>query len=189
MDPIKGLGILWQRLTRQGFRTTALWAADHAVRIVTGAPIRRLCQITPHLYVGGQYRRRGLPKLRSWGISAVVDLRREFDDSQAGIAPARYLYLATTDDQAPTLEQLKAGADFIAQEIEQGGSVYVHCGSGVGRAPTMAAAYLIRGGLTVDQAWAKIRAARPQVRPTPPQLERIRHFANEVPRTLSDEQE
>jgi protein tyrosine phosphatase (PTP) superfamily phosphohydrolase (DUF442 family) len=177
MDPTKGLAILWQRLRRQGLRVTALWAADHLVRIATGAPIRSLCQITPHLYVGGQYRRRGLRRLRSWGITAVIDLRREFDDSQAGIAPARYLYISTVDDHTPTLEQLKAGAEFIAQEAQQGGAVYVHCGSGVGRAPTMAAAYLIHTGLTAGQAWARIRAARPYIRPTPPQLEQIERFA------------
>ncbi|HUX76343.1 MAG TPA: hypothetical protein VMY40_06860 [Anaerolineae bacterium] len=83
----KGIHILWSRLTQQGLRVTALWAADHAVRIVTGAPIRRVSQITPHLHVGGQYRRRGWPRLAARGITAVVNVRVEFDDNDAGIAP------------------------------------------------------------------------------------------------------
>ena len=159
------LDILWSRLTRQGLHTTALWAADHIVRIVTGAPIRSLSQVTPQLHVGGQYRRRGWPRLAARGITAVVNLRVEFDDAAAGIAPPRYLFLPTVDDEPPTLEQLREGCAFIAEEIAQGGGVYVHCGAGIGRAVTMAAAYLISAGLTPDQAWARIRAVRPFIRP------------------------
>lgn len=177
VKPVQGLEILWQRLSRQGMRITAIWAADHLVRIVTGAPIRRVSQITPSLHVGGQYRRRGWPRLASRGITAVVNMRVEFDDNDAGIAPARYLHLPTVDDHAPTLDQLRTGAEFITQEAAAGGGVYVHCGSGVGRAATMAAAYLISTGLTEGQAWSSIRAVRPFIRPTAVQVEQVERFA------------
>jgi len=134
-------------------------------------------QITPHLYVGGQYRRRGWRKLKPWGVTAVVNLRAEFDDEHAGIAPAHYLHLPTADDVAPTLDQMQAGAAFIAQEVENGGGVYVHCGSGVGRAATLAAAYLVQTGLRSDQAWALIRQARPFIRPTAVQIDQLERFA------------
>jgi len=172
-----GWNILWGRLTQQGMRTTALWAADHGVRILTGAPIGRVSQITPHLHVGGQYRRRGWPRLAARGITAVVNLRVEFDDQAAGIAPPRYLYLPTVDDAPPTLEHLRSGSDFIAEEIARGGGVYVHCGAGVGRAPTTAAAYLVSTGLSPDQAWERIRKARPFVRPKPAQMAQLERFA------------
>ena len=172
----KGLRILWGRVTEHGLRVTVLWAADHAVRMVTGAPIRSVSQITPHLHVGGQYRRRGWPRLAARGITAVVDTRVEFDDNDAGIAPPRYLYLPTVDDEPPTLEQLQEGAAFIAEEIAQGGGVYVHCGAGVGRAPTMAAAYLVSTGLTPDQAWERIRTVRPFIRPKPVQIAQVERF-------------
>lgn len=178
MKLTRGPGILWERLTRQGVRATTLWAADHAVRIATGAPLRSVSQISPNLHIGGQFRRRGLQRLTSRGITAVVNMRIEFDDGQAGIAPSRYLYLPTEDDQAPTLEQLRVGAEFMKEEIAGGGSVYVHCGSGVGRAPTMAAAYLIACGATPEQAWTHIRGARPFIRPTPVQVEQIMRFAD-----------
>ncbi len=174
---IKGLRILWQRLIGQGWRVTALWAADHAARIFSGAPIRRVSQITPQLHVGGQYRRRGWPTLAARGITAVVNLRVEFDDNDHGIAPSRYLYLPTTDDDAPTLDQLRRGAAFIAEEIARGGGVYIHCKSGVGRAATMAAAYLVSTGLTADQAWRRIREVRPFIRPTAVQLQQIERLA------------
>lgn len=177
MKLVRGLGILQRRLAEQGFQVTAWWAADHAVRIMTGAPLRRVSEITPHMHVGGQYRRRGWSRMDARGITGVVNMRVEFDDLEAGIAPARYLHLRVVDDQAPTLEQLRRGCSFIAEEVARGGTVYVHCGSGIGRAATMAAAYLICTGRTEEDAWAVIRAARPFIRPTFPQLEQIQRFA------------
>jgi hypothetical protein len=182
MNPLrilrKALRLLWARLVEQGLKTTAWWAADHAVRILSGAPIERVSRIGPQLHVGGQYRRRGWPRLAARGITAVVNLRTEFDDEAAGIAPPRYLYLPTVDDTPPSVEDLERGAAFIASEMAQGGQVYVHCGSGIGRAATMAAAYLVTTGLTPDGAWDEIRVARPFIRPTPPQLEALRRFAD-----------
>jgi len=116
------------------------------------------------------------------GITAVVNMRVEFDDLEAGIAPPRYLHLRVVDDQAPTLDQLAMGIAFMAEEVARKGAVYVHCGSGIGRAATMAAAYLISTGQTEQDAWALIRATRPFIRPTPPQLEQIQRFAIEVAR-------
>jgi protein tyrosine phosphatase (PTP) superfamily phosphohydrolase (DUF442 family) len=177
MTLTRGLAILWRRFTEQGVRVTAMWAADHAVRILTGAPIRRVSQITPHLHVGGQYRARGWPRMAARGITAVINLRIEFDDEAAGIAPPQYLYLPTVDDHAPTLDQLRAGAEFVAEVVAQEGGVYIHCASGVGRAATMAVAYLISTGLSPDRAWMAIRQVRPFVRPTAVQFEQIEHFA------------
>lgn len=174
---VQGLSILWQRLVGQGLPVTALWAADHLARIVSGAPIRRVSQITPQLHVGGQYRRCGWPTLAARGITAVVNLRLEFDDNDHGLAPSRYLHLPTADDDAPTLEQLHQGVAFIAQEITAGGGVYIHCKSGVGRAATMAAAYLVSTGLTPGQAWAHIRQVRPFIRPTAVQVRQIERLA------------
>jgi predicted protein tyrosine phosphatase len=173
----KGINILWGRLTQQGLRVTAVWAADHAVRIITGAPIRSVSQVTPQLHVGGQYRRRGWPRLAARGITAVVNVRTEFDDDAAGIAPARYLHLPAEDDNPPTLEQLREGVAFIAEEIARGGGVYVHCGAGIGRAPAMVAAYLVSTGLPAEQAWGRIREVRPFVRPKRVQVGQVERFA------------
>ena len=176
-DLLKGIGIIGARLYHQGLRATALWAADHVVRRVAGAPLRTASEITPQIHVGGQYYRRGWPKLAARGVTAVINMRVEFDDRAAGIAPPRYLHLPTVDDHAPDLEHLQTWVAFIADEIARGGAVYIHCKSGVGRAATMAAAYLLAEGLPLEQAWARIRQARPFVRPTAVQTEQLERFA------------
>jgi predicted protein tyrosine phosphatase len=179
MDPIKPFRLLVRRLTQQGVKVTLWWAADHVVRAISGAPIQRVSHILPGLHVGGQYRHRGWHRLAARGVTAVVNLRIEFDDAAAGIAPAHYLRLPTVDDSAPSREHLRQGVAFIAAEVAQGGQVYVHCGSGVGRAATMAAAYLVSTGLTADQAWDCIRQVRPFIRPTAVQVAAIEQFAKQ----------
>jgi predicted protein tyrosine phosphatase len=176
---IRGLSILRDRLASQGVGVTAMWAADHVVRILSGAPLRRVSEIMPGLNVGGQYRKRGWDRLHARGVTAVLNLRVEFDDEAAGIAPQRYLYLPTIDDTPPTMDDLRAGVRFITEETDRGGSVYVHCGSGVGRAPTMAAAYLVSTGLTPEEAWARIRAVRPFITPKRRQVAQVERFAEE----------
>ncbi|NLE77381.1 MAG: protein phosphatase [Chloroflexi bacterium] len=176
----KGLHILWERLSEQGPKVTALWVADHWVRALTGAPLRALTEVAPGLHVGGQYRRRGWARLAARGITAVVNMRDEWDDQALGIAPQRYLYLPTVDDMAPSLEDLRRGVTFIQQERGVGGGVYIHCGAGVGRAAAMAAAYLVSTGLTADEAWARLRQVRPFVRPKPVQVVQVARFAREA---------
>jgi protein tyrosine phosphatase (PTP) superfamily phosphohydrolase (DUF442 family) len=173
-----GIRILWERLTQQGVDVTWWWFADHIVRRATGAPIQRVSQITPQLHVGGQYSKRGWPILQSRGVTAVVNMRDEFDSRAAGLAPPNYLYLPTIDDHAPTLEQLREGTAFIAGQVANGGGVYIHCKSGVGRAATMAAAYLMSTGLSQEEAWTRIRASRPFVRPTAVQLQQLDRLAS-----------
>ena len=177
----KAARILTGRIREQGLRTTFLWAVDHVVRILGGAPIRALSQITPQIHLGGQHNRRGWDKLAARGVTAVVNMRVEYDDRAAGIAPERYLYLPTVDETPPSLAHLEQGVAFIAQEIADGGVVSVHCGSGIGRAATMVAAYLVRQGASPEEAWARIQAVRPFVRPEPEQIEQLVRFALDAP--------
>jgi predicted protein tyrosine phosphatase len=173
----KGVDIVAWRLRHQGLWVTFIWAWARIYNWVVGRPVLRYSSITPQLYVGGQMNASGWRWLAARGLTADLNLRSEFDDAAHGIAPQSYLWLPTDDDHAPTLEQLQAGVDFIGRNVEGGGRVYVHCAGGVGRAPTMAVAYLISTGLGVDQAWALVRATRPFVTPTPPQLAALERFA------------
>jgi predicted protein tyrosine phosphatase len=146
---------------------------DYTMRTLTGAPVVRYSRITPQIIIAGQYQKRGWKVLTQRGVTASINMRLEFDDVAAGIAPLRHLHLPVEDNTPPTLDQLRRGIEFIQAEVERGGKVYIHCAAGVGRAPTMAAAYFVSTGLTSAQAWTKIKDVRPFVRPTPGQKEQI----------------
>ena len=155
-------------------------------RYLLDRPVRSLCEVTPHLFVGAQFRRRGWRRLRSWGITAVVNLRREFDDRSLGVEIPAYLHLPTDDDMPPTMEDLSTGAAFILEQIEKGGKVYIHCGAGVGRAPTMAAASLVMQGMSPEQAWETIQRVRVFIRPTEGQRKQLEIFALRLAENLNN---
>lgn len=172
----KGLGILGGRVREQGLRVTALWLMDHALRLLTGMSPPRTSRIAPNLYLGGQHYRHGLGRLARLGISASVSLRETADDERRGLALEKHLWLPTVDDTPPTLEQLRQASAFIGEALAEGRGVYVHCFSGVGRAATTVAAYLVTTGLTPDQAWATIRSVRPFIRPNSIQMAQVEEF-------------
>lgn len=170
--------IIYRRLLEHGVRATYLWVQDKIVRRTRGFSPPHISQVQPGLYVGGQHRRRGLAEMRALGITTVVNMREESDDARRGLSLDHYLWLSTTDDAPPTPEDLDRGVDFIVHHIAEGRGVYIHCAAGVGRAPMMAAAYLVRTGMSAAQAWDVIRQVRPFIRPTPPQITALDAFAN-----------
>jgi protein-tyrosine phosphatase len=180
---LKGVRIVIARVREQGLRTTWLWFTERTTRIIVGVSPIRTSRIAPNLYVGGQHKRRGLKTLAARGITACVDLRREYGDAVHGVALERQLSLPTDDDHTPTIAELQQAADFIRANLAEGRGVYIHCANGVGRAPTTAAAYLISTGLLPQQAWDTIRAVRPFIRPTKVQREAIERFAAQAKRS------
>jgi protein tyrosine phosphatase (PTP) superfamily phosphohydrolase (DUF442 family) len=169
--------ILVREIQRKGLWVASHYTIDHMVRLSTGAPPLRYSRITPHLHVGGQYTAAGWRELQTRGVTAVVNMRDEFDDAEAGIAPEQYLFLPTVDDTPPTIAQLCQGVRFIRQQIDAGGEVYVHCMLGVGRSVTMVAAYLVATGMRPARAWQTIRRRRPFIQPTLGQEARLVEFA------------
>lgn len=174
---LKQIQHLGQQLIKQGIWATLIEAYDQFQRLIRGAPTERYSQIAPGIHVGGQFNANGWPILQSRGVTAVVDMRYEYGDAKHGLAPERYLYLPTVDNTAPSLEHLQQGINFIHDELARGGEVYIHCWEGVGRAPTMAAAYLVSTGMKPREAWGMIKAIRPFIRPSLQQLEQLDRLA------------
>lgn len=150
---------------------------DQLQRGMTGLPTIKRSMITPNLYIGGQYRRNALILFQKIGITAVINMRTKPIFQEKDIAPLKLLNLPTRDRTAPTKEQLKKGVEFIKEQIDQGGKVYIHCRFGEGRGPTMGAAYLISQGVTADDALSEIKKIRPFIRVSKSQRERLQQLA------------
>ncbi len=136
---------------------------DDLHRRAKGVSRRKLSEITPQLHVGGQHNGKGYDRLLHRGITAIVNMREEeYSDKDKGIGGKRHLHLPTIDHTPPSINDLKRGVAFISAEIEQhNGRVYIHCRAGCGRAPSMAAAYLISTGMSRKEALKFIKKARP----------------------------
>jgi dual specificity MAP kinase phosphatase len=168
-------------LLRVGAKAIMMRFYDQGSRRWTGRPVWAYSRITPQLYVGGQHRKRGWGAMGKEGITAVVNMREaHLDDAKRGVHGKNYLHLPTIDNTPPTLDDLERGAKFIHDEIAKGGKVYVHCGVGVGRAPTQAAAYFIYIGMTTDEALSAIKAKRPFIHLTRTQHEQLRAFEAQI---------
>lgn len=179
-DLWKQMKALWYGLAGRSLKIGLQGTLEILSRWIRGAPISHYSQITPEITVSGQYRKSGWDILAKRGITAVVNMRAEWDDQAAGIAPENYLHLKVVDNTPPSLEMLQEGVDFIRQEVANGGKVYIHCAAGVGRAPTMAAAYLISKGMTPDEALEQIRNVRPFIRPTTEQIAQLRAYSEKM---------
>jgi hypothetical protein len=102
-------------------------------------------------------------------VTTVVDLRAE-DDIARDQAYGRRLGLRVVampirDGQLPSSDQI---AQFVNLVDESEGTVFVHCGAGVGRTGAMAAAYLV----ATDQA-GRAEVLRRNLAVGPPSLEQL----------------
>ena len=171
----------WFRLTSECFQRGGSQEAlrlllGHGVPKVLRTPILRYHRITDHIYLGPQHGKLGKRWLAKAGITASVNLRTVHSDTDHGLTFGEYCHLPTNDGEPPTQEQLARGVDFIRRVIDNGGRVYIHCQTGLGRAPTLAAAFLISEGFSIDRARGLISSVRPFTNLTSTQLEALAVF-------------
>jgi diacylglycerol kinase family enzyme len=153
------------------FRLVALRFIERLRNVRSGNPKYEYSRIAPHVYLGGAYRPSAYRQFKEWNVTGIVNMRKR----AALPAPEGFtvLQLKTRDWHAPPLDVLKEGVEFIEQQITNGGGTYVHCRQGEGRGPTMAAAYLVNKGLTVDEALTHIQLCRPMSHPNRSQVKRL----------------
>lgn len=71
--------------------------------------------------------------------------------------PIACLRRAIPDMAVPSPDKMRLTLDFLDATIQAGGVVYVHCLAGKGRTGTVMGCYLVRHGLTGDQALARLQ--------------------------------
>ena len=188
---VKGARTVSERLRTQGVRTTALWAYARGIPKITGIPLLDYSRVCESLYVGPQHRRSGKNALIQAGITHIVNMRSEFDDAEHGLTLGdhphdRYCHLPTVDDDPISESHIEKGIEFIDTALREGNRVYIHCSAGVGRAPSMAAAYLISHGHPFNEALSLIGRVRPFIRLTPLQVDSLRQFEERQRRKQRD---
>jgi dual specificity MAP kinase phosphatase len=118
-------------------------------------------------------------ELLSQQVTADISLEGERIDAPDGVA--YFLWLPTVDGTAPSPEALEQGVQAITLLRAQGIKMYIHCKNGHGRSTTLLAAYLIRTGMSVDDAVAAIKRKRPSIHLTPEQVEALKRFQQTAP--------
>ncbi|SRR5579875_747336 len=117
--------------------------------------------------------------LRTQGIGAILSLTEKPLPAEA-VAKSQLavLHLPVDDMTAPIPEQLDRALAFIDMQRGQGRAVAVHCKVGQGRTGTVLAAYLIRGGASVESALHTLRTLSPGAISAPEQEHALRAYAN-----------
>ncbi len=141
---------------------------------------KELDWITPELAIGSDIR--DLAFLKAQGIGAIIGLQAERSDNESKLRNAGidYLHLPIKDGRAPESTQIQSMVEWVNKERENNRKVYMHCAAGVGRAPTMAMAYLVSTGLTTGQAVAEIKDKHHDADPSPKQIEAVRQYEAKI---------
>jgi predicted ATP-grasp superfamily ATP-dependent carboligase len=126
---------------------------------IWGIPIRRDSRITNALWVGA-----APSKLGSWYIRRVLSMTRfsllsETKEERQPIDQKVYSKHVPEFVQIPP-ELMHEIASEISALVSSGVKVYLHCREGVGRAPTIAIAHELIGGLSLDEAKSKVFVGR-----------------------------
>tara|TARA_B100001250_G_scaffold413746_1_gene448921 strand:+ start:599 stop:2284 length:1686 start_codon:yes stop_codon:yes gene_type:complete len=142
----------------------------------TGIPLKKYSMITNNLYVGQQVKKRGFGRLKKWKISTIINLRAEYDYEQKIDQRISYQYFPVVEFQEIPLGVLLDGVEQITNDIELNKKVYIHCKEGVSRAPTLAVAYLLKKGMSLESAIDLVRLKRPFVNILKNQIKVLKEF-------------
>jgi len=113
---------------------------------------------------GGIWNSDNMAKVAQAGITHIIDMQIEFDDTALGDEHGiKVLWNPTDDDFEPKPpELLRRGVEFAETALEgMDAKLFIHCAAGVHRAPMMALAVLGSMGWNVDDAMNLIEGRRP----------------------------
>ncbi len=79
--------------------------------------------------------------------------------------PGRAVWFPVPDLHVPTMEEVRPFVTTLVARLDAGEGLVVHCGAGMGRAGTLAAALLLGQGCSLADALARVAAARPGAGP------------------------
>ena len=112
---------------------------------------------------GGIWNLSNMLDLAESGVTHVLDMQIEFDDTPLGeAAGVKVLWNPTDDDFLPKPPALlERGVEFALSAMEDPeAKLFIHCAAGVHRAPMMTLAVLCALGWELDEAMSQIERKR-----------------------------
>ena len=113
---------------------------------------------------GGIWTADNMAKVARVGVTHIVDMQLEFDDTPLAVEHGiKVLWNPTDDDFEPKPPELfHRGVEFAQAALNESETkLFIHCAAGVHRAPMMAAALLGATGWTLHDAMHLIEVRRP----------------------------
>jgi len=140
--------------------------------------------VTDRIAVGGGiWNADNMADVARAGITHIVDMQAEFDDtSLAEPLGIEVLWNAVEDDFQPKpSEVFQRGVDFVQEALGQEQSkVFIHCAAGVHRAPMMTLAVLCSLGWKLREAMYEISSKRPVADFADVYVESVERFLDQV---------
>ena len=123
-----------------------------------------LTWVTDRIAVGGGiWTSANMAKVAEAGITHVIDMQLEFDDTPLGLEHGVEVLWNPTDDdfELKPAELFRRGVKFTNAALEErDAKVFIHCAAGVHRAPMMALAVLRAQGWSLEDAVERIEERR-----------------------------
>ena len=150
-------------------RTARARVGVERIEGIDGVPNARV--VDEKVWGGGNPTHEGIEALAAHGVTTIVDLRaepyRHADDEFIRSLGVDIVHMEIRDGQTPPDELVERFVQLVGQSK---GTVFLHCGAGVGRTGTVAAAYLVH----TNQASSRDAMSR-SLAVGPPSLEQL-HF-------------
>ncbi len=113
---------------------------------------------------GGIWSAENMAAVANAGITHIIDMQIEFDDTPLAVVHGIEVLWNPTDDdfELKPARLFRRGVDFAHQALERtNAKLFIHCAAGVHRAPMMALALLGSMGWELEDAMQLIEGRRP----------------------------
>ena len=140
--------------------------------------------ITDRIAVGGGiWNADNMAEIARTGITHIVDMQAEFDDTSLAEPLGIKVFWNPVDDdfQPKPPEVFQRGVEFVQEAFDQDeNKVFIHCAAGVHRAPMMTLAVLCSLGWKLGTAMQLITSKRPVVDFAEVYVESVERFLDQV---------
>lgn len=172
---MKTASVVAERLFREALlrqtgilRTSIRFAAsDRLATERCETPRMDMTWITPRIALGGGiWNQENMAAVARTGVTHIIDMQIEFDDTPlAGPHGIEVLWNPTDDDfETKPPELFQRGVEFAINALEDNDArVFIHCAAGVHRAAMMTLAILCAQGWDMGDAMQTMTARRPVV--------------------------